>query len=39
MTDWAIVIGILTLVVLIGFAVLLEIDRLLAYWQRRRWTR
>jgi hypothetical protein len=39
MTDWVIVIGILTFVFLVGFAVLLEIDQLLAYWQRRRWTR
>jgi hypothetical protein len=36
MTDWVIVIGILTLVVLIGFAILLEIDGVLRYWHRRR---
>jgi uncharacterized membrane protein YsdA (DUF1294 family) len=39
MTDWAIVLIILLALFTVGFFVLLEIDRLLAYWQRWRWTR
>jgi hypothetical protein len=39
MTDWAIVLIILLAIFAVGFFVLLEIDRLLAYWHRRRWTR